>query len=312
MIVNYKEFQKEILRIIRDVMEINYDVNLHKVMKNNDMEMVAITIQERNVEGAIPTIYLEDFYEMYCAGVSLEDIVNNIIAIYYKQNGKVKISVDDFKDFDKIKDRIMLKLVNYERNQQGLINTPHKRILDLAIVFYVLWDDKGTQRMTSTIKKSHLALWGVEMEELYKIAYENTICKLSVNIRNMRDVIYDIYKEMKKNSRITPMVEQQLLAELEDCVYPMYVVSNQKKILGASVILYDKALKYFYEKFEGEFYVLPSSIHEVIIIPQIDMTIEEMKRLVTETNENEVDYLEVLSDNVYRYDGEKLVLAGIM
>ncbi len=307
--MNYKEFQKEILRIIRDVMEINYEVNLHKVMKNNDMEMMAITIRERNSEGAVPTIYLEDFYEMYCAGISMEAIANNIIAVYHRENGKVKISVEDFKHFDRIKDKIMLKLVNYERNQLGLINTPHKRILDLAIVFYVLWDDVGTQRMTSTIKKSHLALWGVEMEELYMLAYENTMSRLSVNIRNMRDVIYDIYEEMQKNSRINPLMEQQILAELENSVYPMYVVSNQKKILGASVILYDKTLKYLYERLEGEFYVLPSSIHEVIIIPKIDMSVKEMKRLVIETNENEVDYLEVLSDNVYRYDGEKLVMA---
>ncbi len=310
--MNYKEFQKEILRIIRDVMEINYEVNLHKVMKNNDMEMVAITIHERNVEGAVPTIYLEDFYEMYCAGVSIENIANNIIAVYHKQNGKVRISVDDFKHFDKIKDKIMLKLVNYERNLQGLETTPHKRILDLAVVFYVLWDEVGEQRMTSTVKESHLKLWNVDVDEMYRIAYENTICKLSVNIRNMKDVIYDIYTEMKMDNRITPSMEKELLTELEESVYPMYVVTNQKKILGASVILYDQALKYFYEKFNGEFYILPSSIHEVIVIPEINMSVEEMKRLVTETNENEVNYLEILSDNVYRYDGDKLVMAGMM
>lgn len=310
--MNYTDFQNEILKKIIKILNENYEVELHKIMKNNDIELVAITIREKQSLGAVPTIYLEDFYEMYCAGMCVEDITNNIIAIYERQKGKVRISIDDFKDFEKIKGKIMLKLVNYERNQTGLETMPHKKILDLAIVFYVLWDDGGEQRMTSTIKNSHMELWGVGIKEVYDVAYENTISKLSVNIRNMRDIVYDIYKDMKKTSKMTSTIENELLEEIERYEYPMYVISNQKKILGASVILYEQVLKYFYEKFQCKYYVIPSSIHEVIILPKTDMSVEEMKKMVTEINENEVDYLEVLSDNVYRYDGEKLVIAGMI
>ena len=88
----------------------------------------------------------------------------------------------------------------------------------------------------------------------------------------------------------------------------MYVVSNKARFLGAATILYKQVLNYLYEKLEGEFYILPSSIHEVIAVSNVELSEDELKKMVTEINENEVDYLEVLSDSVYRYNGEQLVM----
>ena len=305
--VDYIEFQKEILTRIKGILEEKHTVSIEKVLKNNDVELVAVMIRKESDKGAIPTIYLEDFYEMYCAGVSLEDIANNIIAIYRKQNGKVKISIEEFKDFECIKSKIMLKLVNYERNQISLRNTPHKKVLDLAVVFYVLWEYEG-ERMTATVRNSHLDIWNVDIEELYDIAYENTISKLSIDIRNIREVMIEIYKEMCEKGKIDENLEKEIITEMSENAYPMYVVTNEKRLLGASIILYEQILKYIYEKIGGEYYILPSSIHEIIVVPKINMTIYEMKNMVIEINENEVDYLEVLSDNVYCFDGKELFI----
>ncbi len=306
--MNYIEFQNIMLGMLKGILGAEYDVNIHKVMKNNDVELVSVMIQKESESGAVPTIYLEDYYEMYNVGVKLDDIANSIIALYMRQKGKVNISIDDFKSFDYVKSKVMLKLINYERNRKGLTNIPHKRILDLAVVLYVLWDEEDDLQMTAIVTNSHMQMWGVDFENLYDIAYNNTIIKLSTDIRNLQDVIYDIYKKAKLKMGIDKELEEEIIAELNDRAYPMYVISNRKRILGASVILYDQVLKYFYEKFGGKFYILPSSIHEVIVVPVNDMSIDEMKNMVTEINENEVDYLEVLSDNVYCYDGNELIL----
>lgn len=89
----------------------------------------------------------------------------------------------------------------------------------------------------------------------------------------------------------------------EDDICPMYVATNSKKLNGACVMLYDGLLRDFARKVGRSFYIIPSSIHEVILIPDtLDMDIRYMKAMVKEVNGTEVALDEVLSDNVYRYD----------
>ncbi|MBP3339236.1 MAG: hypothetical protein J6L69_07520 [Lachnospiraceae bacterium] len=307
--MDYLEFQNEILKIVRDIMEVNYEVNLHKVTKNNGVELVAITIGERGYSGAIPTIYLDDFYDMYVAGVELTDIANNIIAIHFKYEKKVNLTMDDISDYDQVKDKVMLKLVNIERNKEMLSKLPYRKFHDLAIVAYVLWNDEKIGYMTSNVTNDCIEMWKVDFNTVFFDGYKNMIEVLDVEICDIKDMAIRIYEEMIENGRISREEAEQIIEETADAEYPMYVITNSKKTLGAAVILYEPVLKYFYEKFQGEYYVLPSSIHEVIVVPKTDISIEEMKSMVKEINENEVDYLEVLSDNVYCYNGKKLAIA---
>lgn len=306
--MNYLEFQNTIRIKIEEILKENYDVSIQNVIKNNDVYLSAILINEKNVTMATPTIYLEDFFDMYCAGVSIEDITNNILAIYRKQLGKVDITFEDFEEFSKVEDKVMIKLVNYERNIEGLKQTPHIKMMDLALVFYILWENDDGQQLSSVVRDCHMSLWKVGIKEVYEAAYKNTLEKLSVSVRSMKDVVRDIYFNMQGRGDIDPEVEKQYLEDLSERDYPMYVISNKAKFLGASTILYDEVLRYMYEKIEGAYYILPSSVHEVIAVSKTDLSEEDMKKMVAEINENEVDYLEVLSDNVYKYDGKKLYM----
>lgn len=305
--LNYNEFQEKVLNCIREKMGAGYKVDLHKVTKNNDVELMSIMIQEDNDNSAIPTIYLEDFYEQYCVNLTIEDIANQIIGIYRKYSGKINISIKEFEEFDGLKNKIMLKLINYERNKENLKDMPHKRIMDLAIVCYVFWEDNG-QRMTTTVRKSHLELWNIGEEELYEWAYRNTYNKELVEIRNIKKVIYDIYNDMKSEDKLDKTPEMETLENLEEA-YPMYVLSNKYRTLGAIMMLNKEALNSIYEKIGRPAYILPSSIHEVIVVPKNNMSVEEMVNMVMQINENELDYMEVLSDNVYVYDGEDVKVA---
>jgi len=306
--VNYTEFQNTIRVKIEEKLQENYDVSIQNVIKNNDVYLSAVLINEKNTRKATPTIYLEDFYDMYCAGISIDDIINNILAIYRKQLGKVDITFEDFEEFSRVEDKVMIKLINYERNVEGLKQTPHIKMMDLAIVFYILWENDYGQQLSSVVRDSHMSLWNVGMKELYEAAYKNTLERLSVSVRSMKEVIQDIYFNMQDRGDVDPEVEQQYLNDLDEKDYPMYVISNKAKFLGASIIIYDEVLRYMYEKLEGDYYILPSSIHEVIMVSKTDLSEEDMKKMVMEINENEVDYREVLSDNVYKFDGKKLCM----
>ena len=80
-------------------------------------------------------------------------------------------------------------------------------------------------------------------------------------------------------------------------------------MFGAVNMIYEEYLKKLYKMFKGSFFILPSSVHEVILVPEWQMEAEELKKMVVEVNENELDYMEVLSDNVYHYDGNILEIA---
>ncbi len=307
--MNYIEFQQSILKIVKKKMGKGYSVTIDTVSKNNDIELVAIIIRKNGDICPVPTIYLEDFYDRYSSGLDIEDIANQIICIYQKNVGKISISLEEFTNFQKIKDKIMIKLVNYDRNKENLKKIPHRKVLDLAVIYYILWDENEEHEMTAVINDSHIDTWGINSDLLYVYAYENTMKKLSFDIRDMKDVVESIYNDMKVRNELSTELELEILDELDSISYPMYVLSNKKRILGAATILYDLPMKYFYEKFGGPFYVLPSSIHEVIVVPKIDMPVHDMVTMVTEINENEVDYMEVLSDNVYCYDGENMYVA---
>jgi len=87
-----------------------------------------------------------------------------------------------------------------------------------------------------------------------------------------------------------------------DISEPMYVVSNTQRIYGAAVILYEGVLEAFAKKIGGDFYILPSSIHETLFIPaNTGIEQEELLKMVREVNEKEVSPDEELSDHVYRY-----------
>ncbi len=299
--LDYNEFQEKVLNCIKEKLGGGYKVELHSVKKNNGVTLISVMIQEVGSD-IVPNIYLEDFYEQYCVSSTIEDIADCIIGIYRKHKGKIKLSVEEFASFEGLKDRIYLKLINYERNAENLIDVPHKRFLDLAIVYYVFWDKQG-DIMTSIVTRSHIKLWKVAEDELHEIACRNTYSENVADIINMKAFVCDLYAKVKGGDK------EAMLKGLDKEAGCMYILTNKCRMLGAITMLNDEVLKKIYEIFGAAFYILPSSIHEVIAVPENDMSVSELIAMVTDINESEVDYMEVLSDNVYRYDGEEVKIA---
>ena len=85
----------------------------------------------------------------------------------------------------------------------------------------------------------------------------------------------------------------------------MYVLSNQEKLYGAACMLYPEVLSAFGEICGRDFYVLPSSIHEVLLVFAEEGKEKELKEIVTDMNRNHVAPEEVLSDSIYHYNTKK-------
>jgi len=92
----------------------------------------------------------------------------------------------------------------------------------------------------------------------------------------------------------------------DEDIYPMYILTNQKGINGASCMIYKDVIKEFAQLIKSDIYILPSSIHEIILIPlEGSEDKERFKRMVIDINSSQVPADEVLSDSVYMYSLEK-------
>lgn len=289
-----------------------YQVKINDVIKNNGVVLSGITMlkDDNNIS---PTIYLNQYYKAYENGdVTLRCIVDEVLDTYERNKVTQSVDMRFFMDYEKVKDRIIFKLVNAERNREMLKDVPHIRYLDFAVVFQCLISDEMFGNATIMIHNAHLKIWGITEKEIYEKAIKNTPKLQKYEIKTMRDVLCEmmLLEEMEGEEDATD--KDEYLKELREAA-PMYVLSNQTRVQGASCILYPDILRDFAEAVKSDFYILPSSVHEVILLPaQGDEDEEGLKRMVWEVNETQVEREEVLSDSVYYYSQEKEELSVLL
>ena len=253
---------------------------------------INLVIMEKGKDIA-PTIYLDSFYELYTNGENIKNIIRQIEVIYEQNKNNVTFDVNILKHFDTIKDKIVYKVVNYRSNEKLLEQVPHKRILDLAVVFYCLLDNEYGRSATALIYNNNLKNWNVTIDDVYKAALKNTPDLLHSKISSMAA----LFEKCGVN------VDGEEV-DLKDYVpSDMYVLTNESKLNGAACILYENVLYDFAQKLGADLYILPSSVHEVILLPKLSMfEKDELVNMVKEVNTEGVAADEVLSDHVYEYN----------
>ena len=332
MNMNYECFIEKVKRGVEEITKRKLDdgvVVVREVLKNNNITMHAISIV-REQEEATPTIYLERYYVDFKNGRTIKNICYEIFETYLHsiENFKLDIDIKDISVLEKIKHIIYYKVINYDMNKALLKDIPHFRFLDLAIVFYilVLKDDDG--QATALIDNQHLAGWEITREELRDIAFENTWKKFPVVIRKMEDIVsemilddilgdeewvpededsYDdeyISEDTQYGDYTYGELKEVVREEVEDLKVEdvnMYVMTNSMKHNGATCITYPNAIRNFAEEHQCDVFIIPSSIHEVILIPDTICSIDTINELIKDVNRRQLDPVEVLSDHAYVY-----------
>lgn len=290
--MEYKEFVEYIKMNAGYIAGEGGNITINHVIKNNGCEMDGLVIMEKGKDIA-PTIYLDSFYELYTNGENIKNIIRQIEVIYEQNKNNVTFDVNILKHFDTIKDKIVYKVVNYRSNEKLLEQVPHKRILDLAVVFYCLLDNEYGRSATALIYNNNLKNWNVTIDDVYKAALKNTPDLLHSKISSMAA----LFEKCGVN------VDGEEV-DLKDYVpSDMYVLTNESKLNGAACILYENVLYDFAQKLGADLYILPSSVHEVILLPKLSMfEKDELVNMVKEVNTEGVAADEVLSDYVYEYN----------
>lgn len=216
-------------------------------------------------------------------------------------NGKTKMITDirEFLSYGQVKDRIVYRLINTERNKELLADVPHMEFMDLSIIFKCRISQNETNMASLLVHNAHAKLWGVSVETLYQDAKENTQKLEGYRIKDMAGVMHDMMSRIPEEFACDSNIADSLGG------ISLYVLTNKSGMEGSSCMLYSDVLRDFSDAVGSSFYIIPSSIHELLILPVWDVENgREISDMIREVNDTQVQQDEILSYSLYCYNME--------
>ena len=298
--MDYREFTCAVEKQMSQRMTGGAKTELHTAVKNNGKERTGVLIMTPGINIS-PTIYLEEYYEHYQAGVPVEKIVDNILAFYNAVKQEKSWEYNYILRYEGVKDRIVFKLINTEQNRDYLKGVPHIEFLDLSVVFYVLLESTEEGTAARAVSLDHRTQWQVQKDRLWEDALKNVKHLIPAEFFTMKHALREI---LGRSAGVRDAdIPGNLLDGQDEERDGMYVLTNHIKSYGAACIAYPHIMEMIGNILQTDFYVLPSSVHEVIITPcRSGISCEELEAMVSEINETQVEQEEVLSSRVYRYE----------
>ncbi len=295
--MDINSYTEEIAKAISEQNE-NLIVEVSDVQKNNGLMLKGITMRTKDCNIS-PVIYTDAFYEHE---LSIDEAVSKIMEIYNAhKDGMSNFDANIVQNFDAIKDKIVARVVNKSRNELITNSCPYAQFGDLIVTFVIFVEQGEPLGGTASIKITNEMMnsWKVNLGQLIAAAYENTKKLLPLEVITMSEILKQM---MERTGGLSPEMEAELAAP----DHLMYVVSNTSRQFGAYFLTDREALiEIASEIKEDQFFILPSSIHEMIVIPesQVEDT-DGLMAMVKEVNATQVAPDEVLADNVYSFDAK--------
>lgn len=256
-------------------------------------------------------------YQEYEAGRPMEDIMETIGGLRETNDVEKDISITDMFDFEQVKDSIVFRVVGAEENQSRIQNMPHRIEHDMALIYQIMMQKTEYGMASIQITNDLMGTLGVDETTLHEVAMKNTPREFPMTFQSMNEVIKEIMRkdfmginldELSDEDGMKSFLEalfEEGMADMEQDAPPMYVLTNESKLNGAAVLFYPEIQEKIAEQLGGDYFVLPSSVHEVLIVPdQGILEYQELKGMVNDVNNTQVPPDEVLTGEVYSYDKE--------
>lgn len=279
-------------------------VEIREVLKNNNIKLQGVYLSGSPSYTSVPLLYLESYYQELENGKKLEDVWQNIARDYQKCQ-ETAITIDGISskewDYETIKKGLTVYVRNAQENVDFLADCPHEIREDLALVygFHVLVD--GEKDGSAIINYDRLKWLGVSEEQLKQDAWENMKQSNPPCFLDLQDMLAKMYFDEPGD------VKAGSLEHLED-VDPnamMYVLTNSNQVNGAVYMCDEEVMSLIAEKLGSDLIVIPSSIHETIILKETEnMSVRELNAMVEAVNAEAVNPQERLGNYVYRFDRE--------
>lgn len=283
--MEFNEFIVKILESVRNELP-DCEAEIRKVVKNNNVTLSGLTIKSKDINTA-PTIYLEQFYESYQEGEDLDEVVNVILRLYEDSRLSEDYDLDFVEKYEEAKNHIYFKAVNQKLNKEYLSEVVFFPFRDLALVPYIMIDDDIFGNASVVIHNELFKLWNIDKDEFYS------------------DVMYNMENNYEYEFR--PIVD--VLGAMADS-FPreafdeagMHVLYSKNRIYSAALIAVDGVMEKIASKLDSDYYIIPSSVHELIIVTADGEDCEEtINNIILEVNDTVVSGEDILADHLYCY-----------
>lgn len=291
--MDYENFKQDFQESLKEELAergMDTDVSFQKVEKMNE-SYDAVTVKPiDSIIGA--NFNVEKAFASYEAGTDMDEVVNHTADSVEKAFREApQIDITAITDYEQMKSKLSMEVVSADRNADLLQNVPHEKMEDMAVVYRLMLGQMNEGSGTVLVTDQLMERFGITHEQLRQDALENAPEIRPSEIRGMSEVMNEIAPGMAPE--IAPEDEQ------------MFVASVPDKIRGAGVIAYPNFMEDAAEKMGGDFFVIPSSIHEVLLVRDNgEMTSKDLENMVKEVNATQVEPEDQLTDHVYHYDSK--------
>lgn len=303
--MDFEKFKETMKDNIREYLPDSYrnaKIDIHENTKINET-YTGLFVQKPD-ERITPTINLDQMYEAYDRGdASIDELLTQAAEMI--QQEPIDIDVHRLTDYDQARSGLFIRVCAIAGNEQMLAQVPHEKMEDLAMTYHIAADISGEGVASTVVSYSLMNQLGISQEQLKADALENSPKIFPPKVQSMSEMMRGILTEDMKShgmpqDEIDAMVDSMIPA---DDGNPMTVVTNDRTVNGAAVMFYPEQMEKLGEQIGGDFFILPSSVHEMLVIPDNgSFQQEELKAMVTEVNATQVSPADRLTDEVYHFD----------
>ena len=303
--MNFDDFTALIEDRIKDYLPEDYigaDVEITETRKLN--QTYTALIVKREGQDIAASVDLDMLYDML-DDMSFEEVIQQAADMAQRQ--PEGLDINEIQDYEKARERLFVRVSNAEDNRELLKDTPHKEILGLAVTCHVLVGLEDGEMGSTMVTAPLLDKYGVTTEQLFEDAFLNSQVILPPSIEPMETMIAKMMG-LRMETEVPETLDVQL-KNLNLEKMGMAVLTNRQAVNGAAVIFYPDLMAKIGDSQQVNFFILPSSVHEVILVPDNgSMKLKDLEDMVKSINASEVSPKDRLSDTVYHYDYKDRIL----
>lgn len=294
--MDFKEFANRMETELRDILQDStgggITVALHSVEKMQGQSYTALTVTPEGSNIGM-NVNLDALYAQMQHGATFDEVLDMALDqtdTFLGEN--YTVDVKSITDYEQVRPKLFVEVVDAERNAAMLGRIPHTDVEDMAMVYRLELQQTDQGLASVLVTNDLLNQFGITAEQLQKDAMENSAALRPVTIRPLSEIL----------GAMTGMEPEDVGGS------NITVVSNAEMLKGASAIFYPGVMDQCAEQVGGNFFMLPSSVHEVLLVPDDGQaSLSDLEGMVSSINQTEVSPADVLTDHVYHYDAQERI-----
>lgn len=246
-------------------------------------------------------LYTEELFKAYQEGHTLKEILEEVLGdIQRLRKAGIYDKTKELRNYSVAKGRLFVRLLNRDRYIADLRDTVHKDIGDIAITVYMQVSTEEDSLMSTKVRKGMLKYWNKDYPELsvdniFKEALENTYRMTPPRIYRWAEMMFN---QEYAGDRFMESCDEDVVSKdvMGNCL------STTRKTNGAAAVFLPGVAERLSALLNADFYMVFTSIHEVMIHNAEEVDPEDLKCVLADTIKEATPEDDYLTEKIYKYN----------